>query len=150
MKLFQKALADGRKALFSGSFRVMEKFGVKCVESYGIKPGDGVPEIKKLSWFSRWTAIGFCLKSDKRALILDIKNKEALELELKKLRKNFPDEHFVVQPMMERKTEIILGIKRTRFSVRLLSMDWEEYIQKSLRWWISWFCRQILTIKRMS
>ncbi|NMC87100.1 MAG: hypothetical protein GYA69_01455 [Candidatus Moranbacteria bacterium] len=112
-EIISKALADGRKALFfPEASEVMEKFGVKCVESYGIKPGDGVPEIKNYPVVLTVDSDKVLHKSDKQALILDIKNKEALELELKKLRKNFPDEHFVVQPMMERKTEIILGIKK--------------------------------------
>ncbi|EKD46927.1 MAG: hypothetical protein ACD_67C00013G0001, partial [uncultured bacterium] len=50
-------------------------------------------------------------KSDKQALIIGIKDKKELEDAVKKLRKNFPIERFVLQPMQAKQMEIILGIK---------------------------------------
>lgn len=111
-KIISKASDEKRKALFfPEASEVMAKYGISCVESFGIKPGAGAPEVKKYPVALKIDSDKVLHKSDKQALVLGIKDKESLEMEIKKLQKSFPGECLLVQPMMDRKMEIILGIK---------------------------------------
>lgn len=51
-------------------------------------------------------------KTDKQGLVLNIKNMDELEETIGKMRKNFPKENLIIQPMIKYESEIILGMKR--------------------------------------
>jgi hypothetical protein len=51
-------------------------------------------------------------KSDKKGLILNIRNVEELQKAVEELKNNFPGENLIVQPMLARQLELILGIKK--------------------------------------
>jgi len=51
-------------------------------------------------------------KTDKKGLILNLKNQEELERAIAEIKQNFPGEKIVIQPMIEGGTELILGIKK--------------------------------------
>lgn len=51
-------------------------------------------------------------KTDKKGLILNLKNQEELEKAIAEIKQNFPGEKIVIQPMIEGGTELILGIKK--------------------------------------
>jgi acetyltransferase len=51
-------------------------------------------------------------KTDKQGLILNLQNQTELETAFQKMRDNFPDAKLIIQPMLARDMEIILGIKK--------------------------------------
>jgi len=51
-------------------------------------------------------------KTDKKGLILNLKNQEELERAIAEIKQNFPGEKIVIQPMIADGTELILGIKK--------------------------------------
>lgn len=116
-EIIEKARAEGRKALFfSEAKKVMAFYAIKTPGCFDILPGDD-------SFLTAWKAeFGYPVvlkvdsdkvlhKTDKEGLILDLKNDEELAASVKKMRENFPGERLIVQPMLPRKTELILGIK---------------------------------------
>ena len=108
-----KAQAQKRKALlFSESAQIMEKYGIKCSEFWEILPLASAPENISYPVALKVDSDKILHKSDKQALILNIKDKDGLDSAVKKLQNNFPGEQLIVQPMEEKQTEIILGIKR--------------------------------------
>jgi len=112
-KIISEARAQKRKALLFGeSAQVMEEYGIKCAQFYEILPSAGTPEEVDYPVALKVDSDKVLHKSDKQALILGIKDKAGLNLAIEKLRDNFPKERFIVQPMQEKNTEIILGIKK--------------------------------------
>ena len=109
----KEAQEKNRKALlFNEASKIMQKYGINCVESYSVLPNVGVPEVKNYPVALKIDSDKVLHKSDKQALILNIKNKEELESAIKKLQENFPGEQLLIQSMQEKGTEIILGIKK--------------------------------------
>lgn len=113
-KIIANAKNQKRSALlFSEAVEVMAQYGIGCVESYEIAPNRNiVPEIKNYPVVLKVDSDKVLHKSDKQALILNIKDKISLETAIKKLQENFPGEQLLVQAMQDRQTEIILGIKK--------------------------------------
>lgn len=112
-KIIANAKSKNKKVLlFNEASSVMQKYGINCVESYAVLPKAGAPEVKNYPVVVKIDSDTVLHKSDKQALILNIKNKEDLEVAIKKLQANFPDEQLIVQAMQDRQTEIILGIKK--------------------------------------
>lgn len=114
--IIQNAKDQGRKALyFSEAKEVMGMYGINTVDS---------TEVELLpSGRSSTSALSFPVvlkvdsdkvlhKTDKQGVVLDIKNQEELEKAVFQMQGNFPGEKLIVQPMLERKTELILGIKK--------------------------------------
>ena len=119
-KIITNAQNKKRRALlFPEAADVMRRYGINCVESYEILAGiQDVPEIKNYPVVLKVDSDKVLHKSDKQALILNIENKEALNVAIKKLQENFPNEQLLVQEQLLIKasqggqTEIILGIKK--------------------------------------
>jgi len=51
-------------------------------------------------------------KTDKQGVVLNINNQAELEEAIKKLKNKFPGENIIIQPMLERQMELIVGIKK--------------------------------------
>ena len=112
VEIIQDARSEKRLALyFDEAEKIMDMYSINTAASF---PAD--PEEKN-------TAVVFPAalkvdsdkilhKTDKKALILDIKNQDELDEAVKKMRLNFPGSRLIVQPMMGRGMEIIIGIKR--------------------------------------
>jgi acetyltransferase len=110
--IIKKAITEKRSALFfSEAATVMSKYGIKAVESWDIMPGTSIDAIENFPVVLKVDSDQVLHKSDKQALILNIKNKEELNESISKLRVNFPIERLIVQTMHNKHAEIILGIK---------------------------------------
>jgi acetyltransferase len=112
-KIIAKAVGEKRTALFfSEAAEVMQKYGITSVDSVEIFPNTQIPEIKKYPVVLKVDSDKVLHKSDKQALVLNIKNLDDLKRAVEKLRVDFALERFIVQPMQDKHAEIILGIKR--------------------------------------
>jgi acetyltransferase len=112
-KIITKALFQKRGALyFSEAAKIMTLYGINCVKSYDVLPGESVPKISVYPVVAKIDSDKVLHKSDRQALILNIKNGDDLNMAIKKLQQSFPGENLVVQMMQEKQLEIILGIKQ--------------------------------------
>lgn len=102
----------GRTALlFAETVEIMKLYGVSVVDFVDAR--DDMPEKIDFDFpvVAKVDSDKTLHKTDKEGLILNIKNKQELESALERLRKNFPGENLIVQPMQEIKMELIIGIK---------------------------------------
>ncbi|MDD5397154.1 MAG: acetate--CoA ligase family protein [Candidatus Moranbacteria bacterium] len=112
-KIINKALLEKRGALFfSEAAEVMKKYGITPVDCLEILPNCEISEVGKYPVVLKVDSDKVLHKSDKQALILNIKNAAELKNAVEKLRIDFPQERFIVQPMQDKHAELILGIKR--------------------------------------
>ena len=112
-EIISEAKKQGRKALFfSEAAQIMEKYSIKCSDFWEIPSSGEVPEEINYPVALKVDSDKILHKSDKQALILDIKDKTELESSIKKLQENFSGEKLIAQPMGNKQTEIILGIKK--------------------------------------
>jgi len=104
---------QGKKALrFDEAAKIMELYGLNCINSYYLKKDKLF--FKKIIYpvVAKIDSDQILHKTDQQALILNIKNDEELKLALDNLWKKFPNEEILVQPMIEKGTELIIGISR--------------------------------------
>jgi acetyltransferase len=116
------AKRENRHALyFSESWKLMELYGIKTNKYIEIStPGSKSSERGLLG-----SGAGFDFpvvlkvdsedvlhKTDQGGLILNIKNKTELAEAVEKMQANFHGKKLIIQPMLKREMEIILGIKR--------------------------------------
>ncbi|HCO99744.1 MAG TPA: acyl-CoA synthetase [Candidatus Moranbacteria bacterium] len=107
------AKKQNRSALyFSEAAVVMKKYAVNPVDWVEILPESEISPIMQYPVVIKIDSDKVLHKSDKQALILNVKDPSALETAAKKLRANFPNERLVVQPMQDKQIELILGIKQ--------------------------------------
>lgn len=108
LEIINKTKAEGRKALlFSEAAQVMELYEIKTVQFWGVESSDiQFPVVLKID------SDKVLHKTDKKGLVLDIKNAEELKSAVEELKNNFPGENLIVQPMLARQLELILGIKK--------------------------------------
>ena len=112
-EIIAMAKKENRSALFfSEAFEVMKKYAINPVSYVEILPGSEISPIMQYPVVIKVDSDKVLHKSDKQALILNIKDPSALEAAAKKLRANFPTERLVVQPMHDKQVEVILGIKQ--------------------------------------
>ncbi len=108
---------ENRRALyFSESRELMELYGINTIKSFEInslgvvrlEPGAGFefPVVLKVD------SDDVLHKTDRGGVVLNIKNQEELEEAAQKMRVNFSGAKLIVQPMLARDMEIILGIKK--------------------------------------
>jgi acetyltransferase len=107
--MIEKARIDGRTAMsFAEASKIMEMYGVKCINIWG----EG--ELSEITYPAviKVDSDKVLHKTDKQGLILGIKNEEKMLESIAIIKNNFPGENFIIQPMLERKTELIIGIKQ--------------------------------------
>jgi acetyltransferase len=111
--IIKKAKEDNRTALyFSESKEIMDLYGVKTADCFNIDPGSenlgnlSFPVVVKVD------SDKVLHKTDKQALVLNIKNEEDLRANVARMQNDFPGVRLIVQPMQERGTELIVGIKK--------------------------------------
>lgn len=108
LEIVNQAKAEGRKALlFSEAAQIMELYGIKTAPFWS--PEDGritFPVVLKVD------SDKVLHKTDKKGLVLNIQNSEELQSAAEELKNNFPGENIIVQPMLPRQLELILGIKK--------------------------------------
>lgn len=107
IEIINRAKKEDRKALyFPEAKEVMKAYGVNTVDCFDMKSVSKFPVTLKVD------SDKILHKTDKKGLILDIKSQKEFEKALNKMRRDFPGEKLIVQPMLERKVELILGIKK--------------------------------------
>jgi acetyltransferase len=123
INIIQKAKNEGRGALYFGEAKeVMDLYGIKTVDVIEIN-SEGSKSLSSDGLSEPGVRISFPVvlkvdsdrllhKTDKNGLILDIRNQEELDKSIKEMQGAFPGVRLIIQPMLERKTELILGIKR--------------------------------------
>ncbi len=108
-----KAKNENRKALyFSESASVMEMYGLVSPGVFEMKPGEDIPDGIIYPAVLKVDSDKVLHKTDKKALVLNIKIREELEKAIFEIRENFKEERLIVQPMLLKGTELILGVKQ--------------------------------------
>lgn len=108
---------ENRRALyFSESRELMELYGINTIKSFEInspaagllEPGAGFefPVVLKVD------SDDILHKTDRGGVVLGIKNQEELKEAVQKMRVSFSGAKLIIQPMLARDMEIILGIKK--------------------------------------
>jgi acetate---CoA ligase (ADP-forming) len=111
--IIQKAKKEERVALyFDEAAAVMKAVNVPVIESEILSAESDIEKIKKYPVVLKVDSDKVVHKTDKKGLVLDIKNGQELLSAYQELRQNFPDARFIVQSMVERQVEIIVGMKR--------------------------------------
>lgn len=111
--LIDSAKQKGRKALlFEEAADLMEKYGIKAIESYDVSVGTAVSEKIEYPVVVKVDSDTVLHKTDKQGLILGVKNKQELEKSIATIGNNFPGEKIITQPMRDKHAELILGITR--------------------------------------
>ena len=110
-EIIRRAQAENRGALyFSESAQVMRMYGIKTVNY--VEAGQDLAEPLDFPVVLKVDSDKVLHKTDKQGLILDIKNQDGLKEAIFKMRNSFPGEKLIVQPMLLRQTELIMGIKK--------------------------------------
>lgn len=124
LSIIGKAKSENRGALyFSEAREVMKMYGINTVSCVDIFPGNaengGSTSIREVEPPALSFPVALKVdsdkvlhKTDKQGLVLDIKNEEELKSATGKMQADFPGARLIVQPMLPRKTELILGIKK--------------------------------------
>lgn len=112
-RIIHEAKSEGRKALlFDEARKIFAIYGLGAVESWTVLPGQDLPAGISYPCVAKIDSDKVLHKTDKKGLILGIENRKSLEKSTKELQENFPDEKIVIQPMLDIKTELIIGVKR--------------------------------------
>ncbi len=112
--IIQKALAEKRKVLFFAEAAALVKLykinPVSFFTAFTVK--ELTDQITQFPVVLKIDSEHILHKTDKQGVVLNIENSQQLEEAAQKMRKNFPKENLLVQPMLPIQTELILGIKR--------------------------------------
>jgi len=112
IRIIANAKKEGRGALlFSEAKEMMELYGVPVIATENIGPSEKAPGSISFPAVVKVDSDKVLHKTDKQGVILNIESQKELESAIKKMRENFPGENLIVQPMLERQTELIVGIK---------------------------------------
>jgi acetyltransferase len=109
LEIIKQVESQGRGALlFSEAAKIMELYGIKTVDFWTEAQSSAVkfPVVVKID------SAKVLHKTDKKGLILNLKNSAELQRASLEIKQNFPGEKIIIQPMLEDGTELILGIKR--------------------------------------
>ena len=109
--IMEKAKRENRTALyFSEAREIMGFYGIPVIRSVEIE--NNISSVSSFPVVLKVDSDKVLHKTDKKGLALDIQNQEELEKSVSEMRKNFPEEKLIVQPMLPRQTELIIGIKK--------------------------------------
>ena len=112
-QIIASAKAVGRSALlFSEAKEVMETYGIRTIDSVSANHDPERLVSVKFPVVVKVDSDKVLHKTDRQGLILNIQDQNGLEVAIEKMRENFPGENIIVQPMLPRQTELILGIKK--------------------------------------
>ena len=96
-----KAHSEKRRALlFRESAQIMEKYGIKCSEFWDILPSGNMPKDIKYPVVLKVDSDKILHKSDKQALVLDIKNDAEFESAVKNLQENLKMSYLQLQKFL--------------------------------------------------
>jgi acetyltransferase len=102
------AKKENRQALyFSESRKFLELYGINTIKSFETgESGFDFPVVLKVD------SDDVLHKTDRGGVVLNLKNQSELDAAVQKMQADFPGAKLIVQPMLARDMELILGIKR--------------------------------------
>ncbi|KKP79511.1 MAG: putative acyl-CoA synthetase [Candidatus Moranbacteria bacterium GW2011_GWF2_35_39] len=111
LEIIQSAKSQNRQALyFEESAKIMALYGINTTKSFEAenyqKENFSYPVALKID------SDKILHKTDKAGLILNIEDEKKLEENIAKMKRNFPGSRFIIQPMAQKGTELIMGIKK--------------------------------------
>jgi acetate---CoA ligase (ADP-forming) len=109
LEIIKQVVAQGRNALlFQEATEIMKLYEIRIVDFWTETRLSEVefPAAVKVD------SDKVLHKTDKKGLILNLKNAEELKKAIGEIKQNFPGEKIIIQPMIEGGTELILGIKK--------------------------------------
>lgn len=113
LEIIQKAKEEKRKVLsFDEASQVFDLYEIPHCNSWTINPGEEVKGEFNFPVVAKIDSDDVLHKSDQGALILNLKDEKSLAAAVVDLSAKFPQEKIIIQEMVEKGTEIILGIKR--------------------------------------
>lgn len=110
--IIRRVQKDGRRALyFAESYDLMQLYGINTVKVIQIENGlndlrTSFPVVLKVDSES------VLHKTEKSGVRLNIENMFRLNDAVAEMRRNFPHERLIIQPMLKIQQELILGVKR--------------------------------------
>jgi acetyltransferase len=112
-EIIQKAKSENRSALLFGeSKKIMDLYEINTSDFYKVEthgtfsPDINFPVVLKVD------SDKVLHKTDQQGVVAGIKNEQELKTNIEKMKNNFPQSELIIQPMAEKGTELILGIKR--------------------------------------
>ena len=124
-RIIDKAKKENRRALyFSESQELMKSYGINTIKYFEINPTNFLVDSNNTKSWSLKDEAGFDFpvvfkvdsdnilhKTDQGGVLLNIQNQAALNRSILRMQTDFPMEKLIIQPMLTRAMEIILGIK---------------------------------------
>jgi acetate---CoA ligase (ADP-forming) len=111
-EIISKAKTENRNALdFQESKEIMTLYGLDSVDVLEYEENMDLGNIK-FPAVLKVDSDKVLHKTDKNGIILDIKNPDELIKLARKMQNDFSGEKIIIQPMLPRQTELILGIKK--------------------------------------
>lgn len=114
-EIISRAKGEKRKSLlFDEASQIMELYGIKTVDFLSLSSKDDLPDDIGFDFpvVVKVDSDKVLHKTEKQGLVLGIKNNDELIEAIEKIRKNFPNEKIIVQPMIGIEAELILGMKK--------------------------------------
>lgn len=109
--IIAKAKSEGRNALyFKEAKSILDLYEINSIEFQEVNTENELeidfPMVMKVD------SEKVLHKTDKQALVLNIKNEDEFRKAYQKMSDSFPKEKIIIQPMQKIQTELIIGIKR--------------------------------------
>ena len=107
--IIKKAKEDGRDALlFQEATGLMKKYKINSVKHWSADSREKInfPVAVKID------SDKVLHKTDRNGLVLGVANQKELVKTISAMRRDFPKENIIIQPMLSRQMELILGVKR--------------------------------------
>ncbi len=112
-EIINLAKNENREALyFSECQKIMELYSIKTIAINEINYEKDLPMQLDFPVVLKVDSDAVLHKTDRGGVILNIKNQAELHTAVLQMQSNFPGEKLIIQPMLARDMEIILGIKR--------------------------------------
>lgn len=112
-EIIRKAKAEGRTALYySEAKAIMESCWVKCAEAADILPDEESAYAGPFPAVLKVDSDKVLHKTDRKGVVVGIADQEKLKTSIEEMKRSFPGERLIVQPMLEKGTELIVGIKK--------------------------------------
>lgn len=107
--IISKAVKEKRKALlFSEAEKIFKSYGINLAETYDLHRAVGL----KYPVALKVDSDKVLHKTDKKGVVLGIKNREELQREAHILKNYFSGANLIVQPMSQGHQELVVGFKR--------------------------------------
>lgn len=111
-QIIDGARMAGRGALlFAEAKKVMDLYGVPTVACQAVGGPEKTAPTLEFPVVAKVDSDKVLHKTDKQGLILSIQTADELSAAIAKMENNFPGECIIIQPMLARQTELIVGIK---------------------------------------